>query len=128
MKVTSISGITCYIKDLDVTAAFYESLGFRFGKRDERQMTAYVNWFWITFIAQDSEDKPAFLKEAHLGDRGSGLYLHLKVEDVDAVYAEVVELGMKPSSEPRDWPTGSREFVLRDPDGYKIVFFSKKGN
>jgi catechol 2,3-dioxygenase-like lactoylglutathione lyase family enzyme len=128
MKITSISGITCYVKDLDATAAFYEALGFRFGKRDERQMTAYVNWFWVTFIAQDSEDKEAFLKEAHLGHRGSGMYVHLKVEDVDAVYTEVLELGMKPSSEPRDWPTGSREFVLRDPDGYKIVFFSKKGN
>lgn len=34
-------------------------------------------------------------------------------------------MGMKPSSEPRDWPWGRREFVLRDPDGYKLVFFKK---
>lgn len=126
MKLSSISGLTCYVKDLDATATFYEALGFRFGKRDERHMTAYVNWFWITFVAQDTEDKPEFMKEAHLGDRGSGIYMHLKVDDVDEAYAEVIKLGMKPSSEPRDWPTGSREFVLRDPDGYKIIFFSKK--
>ena len=36
---------------------------------------------------------------------------------------------MKPnsiSSEPEVRPTGNREFVLRDPDGYKLVFFQKK--
>lgn len=24
---------------------------------------------------------------------------------------------------PRDWPWGNREFVLKDPDGYKLVFW-----
>jgi hypothetical protein len=33
---------------------------------------------------------------------------------------------MKPAGEPRVQLSGSREFVLRDPDGYKLVFFQKK--
>jgi len=48
------------------------------------------------------------------------------VDDADASYQEVVAKGIKPSSEPRDWPWGNREFVVRDPDGYKLVFFQKK--
>lgn len=37
MKLASISGITQHSADLDRTVAFYESLGFRVGKRDEKQ-------------------------------------------------------------------------------------------
>jgi hypothetical protein len=33
---------------------------------------------------------------------------------------------MKPAGELRVQPSGRREFVLRDPDGYKLVFFQKK--
>jgi hypothetical protein len=33
---------------------------------------------------------------------------------------------MKPLGEPEVRPSGNREFVLRDPDGYKLVFFQKK--
>jgi hypothetical protein len=33
---------------------------------------------------------------------------------------------MKPLGEPEVRASGNREFVLRDPDGYKLVFFQKK--
>jgi hypothetical protein len=33
--------------------------------------------------------------------------------------------GMKPEGQPEKRPGGGREFVLRDPDGYKLVFFKK---
>lgn len=51
MKLNSISGITCLVKDIQKTAAFYEALGFRIGKQDEQRLTCYVNWFWIDFVA-----------------------------------------------------------------------------
>ena len=54
MKMSSISGVVCYVKDLDETAAFYERLGFRM-KRDANELTAYVNWFWITFRPQEEK-------------------------------------------------------------------------
>lgn len=34
MKVSSISGITCDVEDLDRTAKFYEAIGFRRGKQE----------------------------------------------------------------------------------------------
>jgi hypothetical protein len=33
---------------------------------------------------------------------------------------------MKPASEPQARRKGGREFLLRDPDGYKLLFFEKK--
>ena len=115
MKMSSISGVVCYVQDLDATAAFYEPLGFRL-KRDADQLTAYVNWFWITFRPQQDEE-PAV--------RGAGTYLYIKVEDIQEFYAGVQALGMKPATEPTK-KAGMIEFELTDPDGYHLVFFWKK--
>ena len=126
MKIKSVSGITCYVKDLKRTEKFYEALGFAARKRAQNHITMYSNWFWVDFVAIDSEDKPEFQKEAHSSDKGAGLYIYLSVDNVDEFYQELVAKGFKPSSEPRDWPWGNREFVIRDPDGYKLVIFRRK--
>jgi catechol 2,3-dioxygenase-like lactoylglutathione lyase family enzyme len=126
VKVNSISGVSCFVKSLDKTAKFYETLGFRMGKRESDRLTCYVNWFSVTFIAQDKEVDPERKKEAKLANKGAGLYLHVKVDDVDAYYKGVVAKRMKPASAPQKMASGNREFVLRDPDGYKLIFFAKK--
>jgi catechol 2,3-dioxygenase-like lactoylglutathione lyase family enzyme len=126
MKVNSISGLTCYVKDLAKTGEFYEAIGFRRGKEEEDRARFYVNWFFVTFIAQDQEDDPQFRKEAKLKTKGSGLFLYIKVDDIEDFYKGVVSAGMEPEGEPEVRPSGNREFVLRDPDGYKLAFFQKK--
>lgn len=125
MKIKSISGIVCYVKNPLKTADFYEALGFTIDKREAEHVSVRVNWFWIDFHPQDKEDKPEFQREASLENKGAGQFLYLKVDDVDATYQELVDKGLQPSSQPRDWPWGNREFVIRDPDGYKLVFFNK---
>ena len=126
MKVNSISGITCYVEDLSRTAEFYEAIGFRRGKEEPDRMTFYVNWFFVTFVAQDRVDDPEARREAELPDKGSGLYIYVKVDDLDDYHATAVSKGLKPASEPRVGQGRNREFMLRDPDGYKLVFFEKK--
>ena len=126
MNVNSISGLTCYVKDLARTAQFYETIGFRRGKEEPDRATFYVNWFFVTFIAQDREDDADLRMEAELPNRGSGLFLYVKVDDVEAFHQAVVSAGMKPDGEPIMRRSGNREFVLRDPDGYKLAFFQKK--
>lgn len=126
MKPKSVSGYVCYVKDINKTANFYEALGFEFKRKEPNRLTTYLNWFWIDFLASDKEEKPEFKKEANSSDKGAGLYIYLSVDDVDAFYKNLVDKGLKPSSEPRDWPWGNREFVIRDPDGYKLVFFKRK--
>jgi catechol 2,3-dioxygenase-like lactoylglutathione lyase family enzyme len=126
MKLNSLSSLTCYVNDLKKTTKFYEDLGFRLGNSDDTSVTFYLNWFSIKFLAADKVENKEFEKEAIAEPRGNGIYINLKVVDVDEFYQGVLKLGMKPANEPRDWPWGNREFVLRDPDGYKLVFWQKK--
>jgi predicted lactoylglutathione lyase len=126
MKLNSISGITCEVEDLSTTAEFYEALGFRRGKDQSDRLTFYVNWFFVTFITQDQEDDAESQRETGLARKGAGINLWIKVDDVDEFYRGVVSNGMKPVSEPKQGPDRSREFMLRDPDGYMLVFFEKK--
>jgi catechol 2,3-dioxygenase-like lactoylglutathione lyase family enzyme len=126
MKPNSISGFTCYVEDLARTAEFYEAIGFRAGKQEPDRLTYYVNWFFVTFISQDGEEDPESKSEAELPNKGSGLSIHVKVDDLDACHEGAVSKGLKPASKPRVRHGGGREFVLRDPDGYKLVFFEKK--
>lgn len=123
MKMSSISGVVCYVKDLDETAAFYEKLGFRL-KREAKQLTAYVNWFWIIFRTDDAEERDGATEE-YRANRGSGTYLYIKVEDIQEFYEGVQALGLKPTTEPTK-KSGMLEFELPDPDGYNLVFFWKK--
>jgi catechol 2,3-dioxygenase-like lactoylglutathione lyase family enzyme len=120
MKLNSISGVNCYVRDLSRTAEFYEALGFRRGKEEPDRLTFYVNWFFVTFTSEDQAEA------AELANRGAGLHLHIKVDDIEDFYRGLVSKGMKPASEPEKRRDGGREFPLRDPDGYKLVFFEKK--
>lgn len=115
MKLNSVSGLTCQVADLDRTVAFYESLGFRIGKRDAEQATCYVNWFWITFTTADGPVQA-----------GAGPEVHLKVDDIGLAYQEILAAGHKPESEPAKRAGGGSEFLLLDPDGYRLVLFYKK--
>jgi predicted enzyme related to lactoylglutathione lyase len=88
---------------------------------------SHVNWFW----AHSSPPKSGRMmlmwrKEAGRPTKGGGLFLYIKVDDVEDFYKAVIAWGGRPSSEPRKMPTGNREVVLRDPDGYKFVFFAEK--
>jgi predicted enzyme related to lactoylglutathione lyase len=85
-----------------------------------------VNWFFVTFIAQDQEDDPELRKEAKARSKGSGLFLYIKVDDVEDFHKAVLSKGMKPAGEPEVRPSGNRELVLRDPDGYRLAVFQKK--
>ncbi|MEY9870595.1 catechol 2,3-dioxygenase-like lactoylglutathione lyase family enzyme [Streptacidiphilus sp. MAP12-33] len=115
MKLSSVSGLTCQVADLDRTVAFYESLGFRIGKRDAEQATCYVNWFWITFTAAEGPVEAP-----------SGPTVHLKVENIEEAHQGLLDAGHKPESEPAKRSGGGTEFSLLDPDGYRLVFFFKK--
>lgn len=126
MKPNSISGVSCYVEDLSTTSKFYEALGFRRGKQESDRVTFYVNWFFVTFIARDQEDDAELREEAELPNKGAGLFLHIKVDDIEDIYRSVRSEGMSPAGEPQARASGNREFVLRDPDGYKLLFFQKK--
>ena len=126
MNLKSVSGVVCYVKNIPKTVQFYKTLGFTFKKEKPTHATAYSNWFWIDFLQSDKENKPGFKDEAKAKNKGAGQFIYLSVDDVDEAYKSLIEEGLKPSSEPKDWPWGNREFVIRDPDGYKLAIFKRK--
>jgi uncharacterized glyoxalase superfamily protein PhnB len=115
MKPKSISALVYKVVDMDKTLAFYEGLGFKVAKNDGRIAVVYVNWFSAEFhLASDIDESPK-----------DGPLVLVSVE-VDAFYDAAVKAGYKPESELQKTVNGRREFSLRDPNGYLMVFFEKK--
>lgn len=126
MKIKSVSGITCYVKDLTKTIQFYEALGFETKKQDVNHATLYSNWFWIDFLAIAKNERTEFTKGVDLTKKGEGVFLYLSVDDVDEFHTALLSKGLKPKTKPQDQLWGNREFILRDPDGYSLVIFKRK--
>jgi uncharacterized glyoxalase superfamily protein PhnB len=126
MKIKSVSGITCYVKNLNKTAKFYEALGFEIKKREADHITAYSNWFWIDFLAIARDERADYRKATSLENKGAGIFIYLSVDNVDDFYKELLANGMKPATEPQNQPWSNREFILPDPDGYNLVIFKRK--
>lgn len=113
-KLVSISGIISKVKDLKKTAEFYEGIGFLTTKNEEDHFALRLNWFWMEFIQSDDTFTP------------SGQFIYVSVDDVDAVYEDLKSKGYEFATEPTNYPSGRREAMLCDPDGYWLVFFTKK--
>ncbi len=125
MQLKSFSGVVLYVQDLKQSIDFYTKLGFTFKEVGDTAATGYINWFWIDLVQADSEMKQSHQRDAQAERKGDGIYMCLSVDDVDAAHEALVAEGITPSSDPKDWPYGRREFVVRDPDGYKLVVFKK---
>ncbi len=129
IKMNSVSGILCFVSDLEQTVGFYKKLGFLFNERTSADSaTARLNWFWIEFVAKDKAEQSVFQKENDIDKsqlNGAGMFVHISVQNVDEFHEASMAKGLKPSCEPKDFPWGRREFIIRDPDGYKLVFFSE---
>ncbi|MBI4128619.1 MAG: VOC family protein [Parcubacteria group bacterium] len=109
-----------YSSNLGQTARFYEQLGFTVEKTADT-VRIKLGDFTLAFI---DENQTPIKKEAGVTPKGVGVFTYIEVENVDTYFQSLKEKGIPTSSEPRNWPWGKREFVVRDPDGYKLVFYS----
>lgn len=108
-----------YASDLNKTAQFYEQLGFSVSK-DTEAVRVKLGDFALEFI---DENRTIIKNESGAQPKGLGVFTYVEVDDVDAFYTLLKEKGVDISHEPKDWPWGKREFVVKDPDGYKVVFY-----
>ena len=122
--LNKIYSILFYANDLGKTLEFYKKLGFSL---ELSEGTARVRFDNIKLAFVD-ENKTEIKNESGMNPKGLGVFTYIEVENVDEYYQSLLEKGIKTSSEPKDWPCGKREFAVKDPDGYKLIFFTNVSN
>ncbi len=120
MKTVSL---VMWVQDCTLSVKFYRKLGFSVAQTDDRNATVSLDGFEIMLVTMRDEDE--FGRDALAADKGRGLYVYIGTDDVDTKHAELQKLGLVPDTDPRDWPWGHREFIIKDPDGYKLCFWQE---
>lgn len=115
-----VTGLVLWVQDAGLSAKFYKKIGFEVASVTDRDATVALGGFQIFLVTMRDEDE--FNGDSLAAEKGKGMYVYVQCADVDALYSQLKDSGMTPRSEPRDWEWGRREFVVKDPDGYKICF------
>jgi len=118
MRITSL---LFWVQENKTSEKFYKKLGFNVLQSDEEHTLVTLHGFNIDLVSMRDEDK--FARDSMSADKGKGMYVYINVDDVDATYNKFSEAGITPYTEPKDWPWGNREFIAKDPDGYKLCFW-----
>ncbi len=127
-KPTALNGLMLYVTDVQTSLDTYQNLGFDIVRAHPPLYgSVKLGEILIQFQDKTNPTDPAFQAEAMAEPKGGGLFVYLQVADVDRYYGDIQGRGVQPATAPRDWPGGNREFVVRDPDGYKLVFYQPHG-
>ncbi|NKB50209.1 MAG: VOC family protein [Alphaproteobacteria bacterium] len=125
-QITRINHVGLRVRDLDVTRAFYDKLGFEFiigpvGPEPVAIME-HPSGVNINFILNASDDASAENLLMDVPEKHTG-YTHIALEITDsaAVESQLAELGI-PITETVKLPDGAVFFFIRDPDANVIEF------
>lgn len=118
-----ITGLVLWTQDNTLSVKFYKKLGFEVVESNDRHTIVQLGAVKLYLVSMRDEDE--FNTDSLAANKGKGMYLYIHVDDVDALHAALIEKGITPRSEPRNWDWGNREFVVKDPDGYKLCFWQK---
>jgi len=118
MKITNL---LFWVQENQLSAKFYRKIGFELVRDTEDHSVVALDGFEITLVNMRDEDK--FAQDSMAAEKGRGMYVYIHVDDVDKKYQELITSGVQPATEPKDWEWGNREFILKDPDGYKLCFW-----
>ena len=88
----------------------------------------FENEFYLLMHTPNRQAELSFLLPNHPTQKplfqqpftGRGVYLTIEVEDVDALYQSVCEMGVKIEIQLQDEPWGDRHFAVLDPNGIGI--------
>ena len=111
--IQSISAITLATHDMARAVRFYCGLGFvlRYGGEQAGFTSFLVGPGYLNLVTA--------APDRHWSWWGRVIFY---VDDVDALHARAVALGLQPQAPPRDAEWGERYFHLTDPDGHELSF------
>jgi predicted enzyme related to lactoylglutathione lyase len=119
-RLTSVSPVLL-VADVDRAVAYYrERLGFACEVYGEPPDFATATRDDATLLLALCRDAARVVPNWKIVDNVWDAYI--RVDDVDAVYAEVQERGAPIDYTLYDAPHGFREFGVQDPDGHDIAF------
>jgi uncharacterized glyoxalase superfamily protein PhnB len=118
MKITNL---LFWVQENKISEKFYKKLGFEIIQSDDSHSIVSLQNFSIDLVSM--RDERIFTKDSMSGDKGRGVYVYIRVDDVDQKYSQLVTSGLTPATKPKDWDWGNREFILKDPDNYKLCFW-----
>jgi uncharacterized glyoxalase superfamily protein PhnB len=116
-----ITNLVLWVQENKLSEKFYKKVGFEVIQSTDEHSVVALQGFQLDLVSMRDEDR--FARDSMSANKGRGVYVYIQVEDVDAKYAELVSLSLPPATKPKDWPWGNREFILKDPDGYKLCFW-----
>ena len=116
-----------FVRDVDASVAFYvDALGFTLLRADAgadgRRTFAVVVRDAAEFMLAHEALLGTATREALPYPRAAGVDIRLMIDDVDAMYARVVAAGARIVLPVKDQPYGLRDFIVADPDGFRIRF------
>ncbi len=122
MNLPRIHLITLGVKDMAVSRAYYEAMGWE---------TAPISMDEITFFQSAGQVLGLYLQDALNGDTGldaprpGGMTLAVNThgrEEVDALFAKALEAGATLLKAPHEMPWGGYTGYVADPDGHPWEF------
>ncbi len=125
-QITRINHIGLRVRNLDVTRAFYEKLGFEFiagpiGPEPVAIMEhpSGINLNFILNASSDASDRNLLMdvEEKHTGFT----HISLEITDLEAVQRQLFDHRIS-ITETVELPDGTVFFFVRDPDGSVIEF------
>ena len=126
MQPKNINALVLYVLNLENTATFYETLGWQV-VRKPNVISIQLGSFTIEAVLGPTEEgmvgSSNDLDQQQI--KGCGMFILVEVDNVDSYYDLTLTKNVKASTVPKTWSWGRREFVVRDPDGYKLVFYQK---
>jgi catechol 2,3-dioxygenase-like lactoylglutathione lyase family enzyme len=124
-RVTGISPVLL-VADLQRSVAYYrDRLGFTCVTRGDPPDFATADRDGQTILLALADDSSRLVPHWKIVDMMWNVYI--RVDDADAIYADVQERGAEIDYEIYDAPHGFREFGVSDPDGHDIAFGQRVG-
>jgi predicted enzyme related to lactoylglutathione lyase len=121
--VATLTGVSpvLLVADLDRSVAFFrDGLGFECHVYGKPPNFAAATRDEATILLALCADAERIVPNWRIVDKIWNAYI--RVDDADAVYAELQERGAKIDYTIYDAPHGFREFGVQDPDGHDIAF------
>jgi predicted enzyme related to lactoylglutathione lyase len=123
-KLTGVSPVLL-VSDVDRAVEYYrERLGFRCDIYGTPADFVVAERDAATILLVLCSDPTRIVPNWRIVDKVWNAYI--RVDDVDAVYAEVQERGAEIDYTIYDAPSGFREFGVQDPDGHDIAFGQRR--